>query len=131
MPSAPGTYAGTSSAWNYAAGGVALGTHPVGMRIEMQRGYPLREVPRARGARARGPAAGAVITFTVASHTVADGAAHLASYLDDLRQQIGPRPVDLTANGNTYGGVVLQALRPKPTDRSHARFEAEFLMQIT
>ncbi len=130
VPSAPGTYAGTSTAQDYAvSGGIALGTHRSGMRIEMQRHHPLREIPRARGARARGPAGGAVIRFTVSSHAVADGAEHLARYLDDLRQQIGPRPVDLTANGNTYRGVLLEALRPRHTDSVHAEFEAEFLME--
>ncbi len=129
VPSAPGTYAGTSTAQDYAIGSVALGTHRSSMRIEMQRRHPLREIPRARGARARGPAGGAVIRFTVSSHAVAVAADHLARYLDDLRGQIGPRPVDLTANGNTYEGVLLEALRPKHTDSVHAEFEAEFLME--
>lgn len=127
-PAAAGTYSGTSTLQDYAAGGVTVGTHPEGMEIEMVRQFPLRQVPRARGARAQGPAREAVLRLTVASHAVAD-AAHLADYLAALARQIGPRPVDLTGNGNTYEDVVLSELRPDQTDKRHTRFTAEFLME--
>jgi len=128
-PSAPGTYPGTDTLLDYAAGGVTIGTHPASMRIEMARSYPLREIPRARGSRSRGPGRGAIMRFAVTSHAVASGQA-LARYLEDLARQIGPRPVDLTANGNTYEDVVLEGLRPEHTDRRATRFVAEFLQQL-
>jgi hypothetical protein len=134
VPAAPGTYGGTSTALDYAAataaGSVAIGTHPEGMRIEMARRYPLREVPRARGARSRGPEEGAHVRFTVVSHAVAGAGEHLADYLADLAREIGACPVDLTGNGNTFAGVVLESLRPSHTDRRHTRFEAAFLMEL-
>jgi hypothetical protein len=37
VPATPGTYAGTDTLLDYAAGGVAIGPHPAGMRIEMSR----------------------------------------------------------------------------------------------
>jgi hypothetical protein len=136
IPAAPGTYPGTSTLLDYSvsgadgAGGIALGTHPSGMRIEMARQYPLREIPRARGARSRGPSRGAVIRLTVSSHAVASGI-HLARYLEDLaRSAGGGRPVDLTGNGNTYEDVVLESLKPKHTDFRATTFEAEFLKQL-
>ena len=129
VPAAPGTYVGTSTLQNYSAGGVLLGTHPEGMRIEMTREYPAREVPRARGARSRGPARGAHIRLIVSSHAVAD-VSHLADYLETLTRQIGPRPVDLTANGNTYADVVLDSLKPKHTDHRLTTSEAEFVKQV-
>jgi hypothetical protein len=129
VPAAPATYGGTDTLQDYSAGGVQIGTHPVGMRIEMLRSHPLREVPRARGARTRGPAFGAHVRFIVTSHAVTTGQ-HLAAYLEGLSRQIGPRPVDLTANGNTYSGVILEALRPDHTDGRHTRFVAEFVREI-
>ena len=129
IPATPATYGGTVTLLDYAAGGVALGTHPAGMRIEMARQYPLREIPRARGSRARGPARGAVMRFIVSSHAVASGI-HLARYLEDLARQIGPGPVALTGNGNTYEDVVMESLRPKHTDHRATAFEAEFLKAL-
>ncbi|MFW6189905.1 MAG: hypothetical protein ACOC7T_05680 [Planctomycetota bacterium] len=129
-PDPPATYPGTSTAQDYAADGVPLGTHPAGMRIEMAHEFPLREVPRARGARATGPAAGAVIRFVVTSHLLC-GDEHLADHLEELAGQIGPRQVTLTGNGNTWEGTVLDSLRPVHTDGRHTRFEATFLKRIT
>ncbi len=128
-PDAPDVYAGTGTLLDYAAGGVALGHHAEGMRIDMQRDYPLREIPRARGARARGPARGAAIRFIVRSYA-AVSAQNLARYLEDLEREIGPRPVDLTGNGNTFAGVVLEDMRPVHTDRRHTAFEATFAMEV-
>ena len=129
IPAAPATYPGTDTLLDYAAGGVALGTHPQGMSIEMARSYPLREIPRARGSRSRGPERGAIMRFIVASHAVASGLA-LARYLEDLARQIGPRPVDLTANGNTFADVVLDRLTPDHTDRRATRFTVELIQQL-
>ncbi|MFO7957202.1 MAG: hypothetical protein R6X33_08870 [Candidatus Brocadiia bacterium] len=129
-PDPPATYPGTSTGQDYAAGGVPLGTHPAGMRIEMAREFPLREVPRARGARPTGPTSGAVVRFVVTSHALCAGE-HLADYLQELARQIGPRQVTLTGNGNTWEGTVLDSLQPVHTDRRHTRFEATFLKQIT
>jgi hypothetical protein len=128
IPATPGTYGGTSTAVDYAAGGIALGVG-AGMRIEMARQYPLREIPRARGSRARGPARGAAMRLIVTSHAVGAGL-HLARYLEDLARQIGPLPVDLTGNGNTYADVVLESLRPRHTDFRATTFEAEFAQQL-
>lgn len=129
IQAAPAIYAGTSTLVNYAAGGIALGTHPAGMRIEMTRDYPLREIPRARGARSRGPGRGALLRLTVTSHAVASGE-NLARYLEDLARQIGPRHVDLTANGNTFADVLLESLRPAHTDRRATEFDAELVKQL-
>ena len=135
VPAAPATYAGTGTLQDYgvsggdAGGGVTLGTAPASMRIDMVRQYPLRQVPRARGARSCGPVRGAHLRFTVISHAVVT-AQHLAAYLQDLERQIGPRPVDLTGNGNTYEDVVLESLRAAHTDRRHTQFEAEFLLEV-
>jgi hypothetical protein len=129
IPAAPGTYPGTDTLLDYAAGGVGLGTHPAGMGIEMARSYPLREIPRARGSRSRGPERGATMRFTVTSHAVASGIA-LARYLEDLARQIGPRPVDLTANGNIFADVVLDRLTAYHTDRRATRFTVELIQQL-
>ncbi len=129
VPGTPPEYGGTSTQQDYSAGGVAIGTDPVQMRIEMTRDYPVREIPRARGARASGPKRGARIRFVVLAQVLTDGQ-NLAAYLAALARQIGPRTVSLEANGNTYGGVVLESLRPAHTDRRHTDFEAEFVMQV-
>jgi len=129
VPATSPQYGGTSTRQDYSAGGVVLGTHPVEMRIEMTRQYPVREIPRARGARASGPKRGAQIRFVVVAQALTEGQ-NLAAYLAALARQIGPRPVSLAANGNTYGGVVLESLRPAHTDRRHTGFEAEFVMQV-
>lgn len=134
VPALPGTYVGTDTLLDYRvrdAGGaeVVLGQHAEGMRIEMSRDYPLREVPRARGARSRGPARGAVVRFTVTSHAVASGA-HLAALLDGLTRSIGARPLDLMANGNVYEDVVLESLSPRGTDFRATAFDVELVQQL-
>ncbi len=129
VPALPGPYGGTDSSMSYAAGGVALGTHGESMRVAMTRQFPVRPLPRARGARPWGPARNADIRLTVTAHALAESQ-HLADYLIALERQIGPRAVDLTANGNTYRGVVLSTLRARPTDKALTRFDAEFLMQV-
>ncbi|MHC4592651.1 MAG: hypothetical protein ACYS8L_08160, partial [Planctomycetota bacterium] len=130
IPAAPGTYAGTDTLQDYAVGGVQIGTHPAGMRIEMTRSYHMREIPRTRGARSRGPARGAQIRFIVSSQAMATDH-HLAEYLANLTRQIGPRPANLEANGNVYPGVLLESVRPVHTDERHTRFEAELVMELT
>jgi len=127
-PGTPSPYAGTSTAQDYAAGGVALGIG-VGMRIELIRVWPLREIPRARGARTSEPHRAAQIRFIVRAHALAD-AVHLAAYLESLARQIGPRKVDLTGNGNTFTDVVLDSLRPAHTDQKATDFEAEFVKRL-
>ena len=88
-PDAPLPYAGTSTAQDYAAGGVTLGIG-VSMRIELIRSWPLREIPRARGARTTEPHRAAQIRFIVQCGALAN-AVHLAAYLENLARQIGPR----------------------------------------
>ena len=128
-PSDPATAPGTATDRDYAAGGVGLGHHPLSMRVEMTREFPVRLIPRARGTRARGPARGAVLRFTVTGCAeVTD--ANLADYLRDLARSIGSGPVHLTANGNTYEDVLLRSLRPAHTDRRHTTFEAEFIREV-
>jgi len=131
-PATADTYAGTSTAQDYAAdagaGAVTLGIGE-GMRLEMLRQYPVRPVPRARGARSVGPAAGAMLRLTVMAWARPDSE-HLSAYLDDLARQVGPGAVELSGNGNTYEDCVLQALRPRHTDWLHTSFEAEFLQQV-
>ncbi len=129
VPSPPGSYPGTGTHQDYAAGGMELGHHPLSMRIEMNRDFPLRAVPRARGARPRGPARGAVVQFVVNACAEATSG-NLADYLRDLARSIGPGPVDLTANGNTYQNVLLTGLRPAHTDLRHTIFEAEFIQEV-
>lgn len=128
-PAAWGAYAGTTSARDYQAGGVDIGQHPVGMEIEMTRGYQVVSIPRARGGRARGAMRGAHLRFRVTSHCLTT-AQNLAAYLHNLESSIGPRAVDLTGNGNTYADVVLDSLRPRQTDRPSTQFVAEFLRPV-
>lgn len=128
IPAAPATYGGTATQQVYVAGGVTLGLG-VGMRIEMFRRHPLREIPRARGARSRGPAAGAQMVFIVHAH-LDDSSQNLATALETLARQIGPRPVALTGNGNTFEDVMLESLRPAHGDLFHTSFEAEFVQEI-
>jgi len=128
VPATPGVYPGTSTLRNYAVGGVSLGTGGE-MRIEMARSWPLREIPRARGARTSLPPRGAVMRFTVSAAAIA-GTSNLAAYVEVLVRSIGPGPVDLTANGNTYHDVVLENVRPGHTDRKFTTVEFEFLKQI-
>jgi hypothetical protein len=132
VPSGPAAWPGTATAQDYAidagAGGVALGVGGA-MRIEMVRRYPVRPLPRSRGARSCGPQSGAHLRFIVTAHRLAaeDG---LAADLQGLERSIGPGPVALTANGNTYSDLLLDSLRPKHGDRSHTSFEAEFIQGI-
>jgi len=124
-PAAPATYSGTSTSQDYAAGGVDLGVGGT-MRLEMERQAALRAVPRTRGARVSGPPSGAEVRLKIDAHAKAD-AAHLAAYLHDMARSIGARPVDLSANGNSYAGVVLDDLRPDHSDTRAASFTAEFV----
>ena len=128
VPATPGVYPGTSTLRNYAVGGVSLGTGGE-LRIEMTRSWPMREIPRARGARTSVPARGAVMRFSVSAATIA-GTSNLALTLENLARSIGPGLVNLTGNGNTYADVVLENARPGHTDRKFTTVEFEFLKQI-
>ena len=128
VPATPGTYAGTATLQDYAAGGINLGTGGE-MRIEMYRSWSLREVPRARGARTSVPPRGAVMRFLVRT-AWEEGVTNLAVLLENLMRTIGPRQVDLTANGNTYEDVVLDGMRPGHTDRKFTTVEFELTQQI-
>jgi len=128
VPPAPPSWPGTTTAQDYTAGGVPLGIGG-SMRVEMVRRFPVRPLPRARGARPSGPPAGAHLRFIVTAHLLA-GQENMAAALEDLARQIGPGPVDLTANGNTHADVLLEALRPKHGDRAHTSFEAEFIQRL-
>ena len=128
VPSAPAAYAGTTTQQDYQAGGVSLGVGGA-MRIEMHRSWPLREVPRARGARTTVPPRGAVVRLFVEAASVAD-TVNLAADLENLVRQIGPRRVDLTGNGNTFEDVALESVTPRHTDRKHTMVQFEFLKEI-
>ena len=95
----------------------------------MTRNHPLRQIPRARGARTGGPSSAAQMRFIVTAHLL-DRTHNLAAALEDLARQIGPEPVDLTGNGNTYEDVLLDVLRPVHTDMNHTSFEAEFVKRL-
>jgi len=127
VPATPGIYAGTATLQDYAAGGISLG---IGgrMRIEAIRTTLVREIPRARGARADVPPRGGLIKFTVEAALVA-GTQNLARYLEDLERSINGT-VDLVANGNTYAGCILEAMRPRHTDRKETMVEFEFVQEI-
>ena len=129
VPAAPATYGGTSTAQNYQVDAADVGDHGVSLRIEMTRSYPLREIPRCRGARARGPASNARIRLIVTSHLV-DTTQTIWEAVEALVRGIGPRHVDLTGNGNTYADVLLESVRPGLTDLNHTAIEAEFLMEV-
>ncbi|MFO8007985.1 MAG: hypothetical protein R6V05_09625, partial [Candidatus Brocadiia bacterium] len=106
-----------------------IGTHPAEICIEMARRHPMVAVPRAWGARARGPQSGARLRLIVNAHTLPVDQ-HPSDYLTELARQIGPLPMDLTANGNTYPAVVLEALRAGHRDGPAREFEARFLMAV-
>ena len=127
-PATPGTYPGTATLQDYAAGGVTLGIGG-SMKLEMARSFPLREIPRARGARSRGPATGAQLRLLVNVGRVA-WLENLATDLEDLIRSIGPRPVDLTANGNVYSSVIFERARPGVTDAKHTMVELEFVQDL-
>lgn len=127
-PAEPGTYSGTATSQDYAAGGVELGIGGT-MRLEMERSASLRTIPRARGARIGSSPGGAVMRLKVDAHAKAD-AEHLAAHLRDMARSIGARPVDLTANGNTYPGVALESIRPDHSDMRAASFTAEFACEL-
>jgi len=129
-PATPGTYGGTSTLQDYEAGGVPLGDHPVAMRIELVRAFPLRQVPRARGARAVGPTSGAMIRFVVGAH-VHRPTANLAGEIEALTRSIGPGKVALTGNGNTFSGVLLDSVRPAHTDLHHTALELTFVQELS
>lgn len=129
VPAAPGEYAGTSWLQDYTAGGVPLGVGGL-MRIEMIRAGALREIPRARGARASEPYSGAHIRFIVTAHQLSE-TANLAEDLDGLARAIGPRYMDLVANGNTYHDVLLDSIRPVHTDMKATAYEIEFIQAVT
>ena len=95
----------------------------------MVRQYPVRPVPRARGARAVGPASGAIIRLTVRAWA-RPAAENLSAYLDDLERQIGPGAVILSGNGNTYSDCVLAAMKPRHTDWLHTSFEVDFYQEV-
>ena len=128
VPATPGKYPGTLTLQDYAAGGVTLGIGGT-MKVEMARSFPLREIPRARGARSRGPASGAVMRFSVSVGRVA-WLENLATDLEDLIRSIGPRAVELTANGNVYSSVIFERARPGVTDAKHTMVELEFVQDL-
>ncbi len=128
-PEPPIAPPGTASAQDYAVGGVQIGTHPAEMRIRMARRFPLITVPRAWGARSRRPQWAARMHLVVRAHALpADQ--DPSDYLVELARQIGPRPVDLTANGNTYPAVVLDELRADHADGPARQFEARFMVAV-
>ncbi len=127
-PAAPALYAGTDTLQDYAAGGVTIG---VGgrMRIEMSRDYPLREIPRARGARATVPQSQTMMRFVIDAARVA-GTENLATDLEDLSRSISG-VVNLTGNGNTFTDVVLERMRPRHTDRKFTMVQFSFLKDLS
>ena len=127
-PDTDDVYSGTLTAMDYAAGGVALGDGD-SMKFEARRNYPVRPVPRARGARSVGPASGATMRLIVTGW-IAAGSRYLPSLLTVLAREIGPGPVSLTANGNAYADCVLERLAPKSTPWRATNFEATFVQQI-
>jgi len=127
-PAAPATYAGTSTLQDYQAGGIALGDGG-SMRIELQRSGALREIPRARGSRATVPHSGAHVRFVITCTRIAPSS-HLAEDLRDVLRSIGPGPVDLTGNGNTFPDVLLDRVRPTHTDMRYTEVEWTFLKEL-
>lgn len=130
LPATPATYAGTDTLQDYAAGGVQIGTHPTSLRIEMMRAYPLREIPRARGAREGAPPRGAHLRLIVRGDVVV-APQNLSNRLANLARDIGPGAVNLTGNGNTFGGCVLESLRAGHTDERHTTVEATFIREVS
>jgi hypothetical protein len=128
VPDLPGAYAGASTLQDYAAGGVQLGLAG-SMRIEMSRAFPLVEIPRARGARSRGPVSGAVMRFVISVCRIAN-MENLATDIEDLTRSIGPRAVALQANGNVYTGCILESVRPVHTDAKHTMVDITFVQDL-
>lgn len=128
VPDPPPVYSGTSTAQDYTAGGATLATG-VGMRLQMEREWPLRQVPRTRGARLTRPPSGAQLRFAVRVHAVAENK-NLAGFMEDLMRAVGPGALDLSANGNTYQDVTLDGVSPEHTDLHATACEIEFLKQL-
>ena len=127
VPAAPAAYPGTWTLQNYSACGVSLGVGG-SMEIRMGRHYPLREIPRARGSREGAPESRAHMRFVVQAAVVAD-VQNLATALENLERQIAGE-LTLVANGNAYAGCILEAMRPRHTDRKHTMVEYRFVQEI-
>ncbi len=127
VPATPAAYAGTDTLQDYEADGISLGVGGV-MQIELVRSHPLRQIPRARGARASIPESGAVIRFVVKTARVAD-TENLATDLEDLARSISG-VVSLTGNGNTFSGVLLEQMQPRHTDWKHTMLESTFIKNL-
>lgn len=127
-PSPPGTYPGTSTSQDYSAGGIDLGVGG-SLRIEMVRSADLRTIPRARGAKPGAPWSGSSIRLIVNAHAKTD-TEHLAGYLADLTRSIPTGPINLTANGNRYSGLILEELRPDNAIHRSTSFSARFVKEL-
>ena len=127
-PAPPAEWPGTATLQDYAAGGVDLGIGG-SMDIEMVRSWPSRMIPRARGARMAEPPSGASLSFLLHVHAKPDSQS-LPAYLQETARHVGPRAVDLTANGNTYSDVLLRGLWPDHADRGATSFRAEFVKEL-
>jgi len=134
VPATPATWAGTATLQDYELRGGAVSPLELDLAgvltLEMSRSRALREIPRARGARASEPARGAEMRFLVEIARVAD-AENLATDIQDLIRDVGPRQVNLIANGNRYAGLLLESARPDPTDARHTMLELEFVQDLT
>jgi len=129
VPATPGVYAGTSTLQDYTAGGVLLGVGG-GMEIEASRSYDLREIPRARGSRTSVPPKGAHMTFRVTAERVVT-TTHMATEIENLVRSIGPRPVDLVANGGTYCDVLLTGARAAHGEQRHTSILFTFAQELS
>lgn len=128
VPATAGIFAGSTTNQTYVAGGEDLGCGG-SMRIEMERDWPLRVIPRARGARTSVPYRGAVMLFNVRTLWQADGD-HITDDITDLVRAIGPRHVDLVANGMTYSDVLLRGAGMEGGDAKYAMVSFDFVQEV-
>lgn len=128
VPATAGTYAGTDTLQDYAAGGRTLG-RGVSMALELTREYPYRVIPRARGARAAPPVRGAAIRFIVL-FAMYEPAQNVMRALRTLEVDLSARPVDLTGNGNTFANVILESVEARHSDDQHTLCEATFVQTL-
>ena len=127
----PGEYGGRDSDKDYAAGAVSLGTVGDTMTVEVMRQVRMRQIPRCRGARSGIPHSGAVQRLSVTGFLDARTGDHPSRQIETMIRAIGPGKIDLTGNGNTWGGCVLAGIRPELTDRKGVMFTADFERELS
>ncbi|HOX38747.1 MAG TPA: hypothetical protein PL033_12225 [Candidatus Brocadiia bacterium] len=116
IPAEAETYEGTTTGNLYLANGIQLGDYAT-MKVEAARRTTLKRVPRCNGARIAPLIAGRRIRFTLdCVHSRAGSRTEIEAYLRDIHKGIGPGPVALAGNGNSWSDCRLERIASTPND---------------